>query len=229
MRRLVMVVGVLIVSTAVACGGDGDGDDQVAAPSTPAASQSAPAGGATAAPTASATPLPGDPPGSPEAARLDQFVRDLPLPANVRMLGRRDLTNESESQGKPDLLQQFTDTGRLIGAQYIYAIDGEPRISLGINHYRTAAGALDQYARSGGGRTGLPGQFTVAGLGDTYTAATIQPAVTDPPTNAHNIVFVRGRYYVTLIDFVGPRPVTAELLTTIAKELDARLTASPER
>ena len=223
--------GVALLALLAACGGGNNSSAQengAQPPAQPASSiqQQAPAGTpATPASTVTAA-LPGDPPTSPATARIDGFVLDARLPPEVSVFGRTDLTNERAAEGQPDLLKRFADSGRETGVQYILTISGAQRISLGINQYATPEGARSEFER-GRPRPGPADRIDIPGLGDDYAAARVTLGSGETRALVNNIVFIRGRYFVTMADFANAPGATADAAIAVARALDDVLKRNP--
>lgn len=212
---VVWLVGAALVG---ACGG---GSATKATAPTAAPGSATPTVRAVAASTA--TPLPGDAPGSPATAALDRAIQQTKVPGNMSVLGRRDLTNESEARGDAAQLQQFKDGGRETGALYVISVDGAARVQLGINQYATPQQARAAFAA--GKSTPKPEDaINVAGLGEDASGARVSPSGGQQGT-FNVITFVRGRYWVTMADFVGDPSVSAEPVVGMLRSLDGVLKA----
>jgi len=157
------------------------------------------------------------------APTIDRFVTEAVLPPNVAVIGRREMTNEAESEGKPELLKQFQEAGRQGGVQFFFSVDGVHRVSVGVNQYAAPEGARRQFTLNGGGsRVSSP--ITVNGLGDIHTGAKL---VLDGRWHVNNIHFVRGRYYITVADFVSGPEISPDIATALAQAVDAQISAQP--
>jgi hypothetical protein len=224
--------GLLLLLTLAACGG---GSDKKVTASTGGSGstptpEAAPPGCAPVPsgppPTAAAARrIEGDPPGSAATARLDEIMLAAKRPSEVSLFARRDLTNEDAASGDAELLQRFKDSGRLTGAQYILSVDGQQRISLGVNQYQTPAGAKSEFDR---GKPNPPpnNKLDTTGLGDDAVAARITLGSGDQAAYVNNVVFIRGCYFVTMADFANDPNSKGESAIIFAKALDDALKAA---
>jgi hypothetical protein len=216
------MAGLLLLA---ACGGNDQspklGSDTAAVPAAQAGCAPAPA-----AAQSTVTPgVAGDPPGSPETARIARTMAAVKLPTNVTVFGRRDLTNEGEARGDAALLKRFTDAGRRTGAQYVLNVDGQQRISLGINLYDSAANARKDFENLKPAANAP--KIDAAGLGDTAAAARVTLSQGGAQAHTVNLVFVRGCYAVTMADFTGSPDASPNTALGVARALDAELQANP--
>lgn len=228
MRRGSFLVGGGLAAMVLlaACGGnDNAATQQAAAP--PAAMAGADAGCAPAAdqPSTATPAFAGDPPGSAATQRIDRTMAAVKLPANVTVFGRRDITNESESRGDAAQLQKFADAGRQTGGLYILTVDGQQRISLGINLYNSPDSARKDFANLRPS-AGLP-QLDASGIGENAAAARVTLGSGGAQAFINNLVFQRGCYVVTLADFVGRPDAPADVALGVARALDDQLKANP--
>jgi hypothetical protein len=198
----------------VACGGNDEPPKQAGCTPAPAAAQ----------PTA--TPrYAGDPPGSPETARIERTMAAVKLPANVTVFGRRDLTNDGEARGDAALLKRFTDAGRRTGAQYVLNVDDQQRISLGLNLYDSAANARKDFDNLKPAANAP--KIDAAGLGDIAAAARVTLQSGGAQAFTVNLVFVRGCYVVTMADFTGSPDASPDTALNVARALDNELKTNP--
>lgn len=201
-----------------ACGSDKDKDETT--------DTSARATTATATPMVTPTPLPGDPPAGPVTARLDRLLTQAKLASNVAVVARRDLTNDEAASGQKDILDRFTTTGRETGTQYAVGIDGTQRVALGINQYATPEGARAEFDNFRLGST-PEAKVDVPGLGDDYVASRVALRSGGTEATATQIVFIRGRYLVSMADFDNDPKGTPDAVIAIARAIDTVLQANP--
>jgi hypothetical protein len=172
-----------------------------------------------------ATAFPGDPPGSGATERIDRIMTAARLPANVTVFGRRDLTNDGESRGDAALLKRFTDAGRQTGGLYILNVDGQQRISLGVNLYDSADNARKDFANLRPSPD-LP-RIDAGDLGENAAAARVTLGSGGAQAFINNLVFQRGCYVVTLADFVGSPDAPPDTALAVARALDDQFKTNP--
>lgn len=227
-----VVIGMVIAMAVLAgCGGNKSAKSArgttTPGTSTGVAAGTSPLPSAGGAASASPAPsFPGDPPGSPLTAAMDRAMLQAKIPANVSVIARRDLTNEVAAKDDTELLQQFKDTGRETGVQYVLAIDGTQRISLGINQYATPAQARTEWEK-GKPVAQATTAIDVTGIGDEAAGARITLGSGAQQALVNNVTFVRGPYYVTMADFAGDASVSPAPAVSMLRALDTVLRANP--
>jgi hypothetical protein len=218
--------GMVMLMLLTACGGK----DEPPNPRSGTPPAAAPQAGCAPAPAAAAQPAAtpkyvGDPPGSPETQRIERTMAAVKLPANVTIFGRRDLTNEGEARDDAALLKRFTDAGRRTGAQYVLNVDGQQRISLGLNLYNSAETARKDFENLKPAPNAP--KIDTGGLGDIAAGARVTLQSGGAQAFPINIVFARGCYVVTMADFAGSPDASPDTALNIARALDAQLKANP--
>ena len=184
--------------------------------------------------SASATPGPatqvamqGDPPTSPATARLDWLMSQAKLPERTAIVSRTDTTNEGSAEGNADILQRFKDVGREIGAEYVLTVEGVPRrIQLGINQYNGPEGARTDFERGRPKATG-PAAIDVSGVGEASGGAKVSVGSGPAAGSVNQIVFLRGRYVVSMADFVNDPKASPDVAIAVARAVDEQLKAHP--
>ena len=165
--------------------------------------------------------------GAAQAARLDRYVSTAKLPAGVTILVRGDMTNEHAAAGKAEYLQRFRESGRETGTHYVLGVDGAQRMQLGINQYSRPEGARAELARARP-NPGAADKIDAAGLGEDYSAARVNLNAGGGATAyVNHIIFVRGRYLVSLADFANDAKASADTAVAVARAVDEQIKADP--
>jgi hypothetical protein len=224
-KRVLTWGGVALLLLTAACGG-GDKNESKSE-GTPAAL--AGSTGAQASPTAAAGAVPsypGEPPATPDTARLDRILSAVQLPRNADVAGRKDIGNEApDYKDVPDVVRRFREYGRQTGAFYIINVAGQPRLSLAISQYATPDGAKKEL-EFGRGSPNPDDRIDASGIGEDQAAFRVRLGGQGGPTPAV-VSFTRGRYYVVVTDTAAQFDAPPDMVVAIARAVDEQLKANP--
>jgi hypothetical protein len=214
---------------AAGCGGGNDTDSKSLS-SQPASSQPTICGPTAspppAAPAGAATSFPGEPPASPETARIDRVVAALKLPANVEVSGRKDIPNDApDYNDTPDVVRRFKEFGRQTGVFYLLTASGAPRLTLAVSQYAQPEGAK-QEMDFGGTTPSADDRINATGIGDNVAAFRVRLGGQGGPTPAI-VSFTRGRYYVVVTDTAAALESPPDMVLDVACAVDEQLKANP--